>query len=166
MAVSAVMKRTGLTHGGFYSHFSSKDSLVSEAIDSMFEDALEISRAVEAKRGPRAALLGYIDMYLSRVHRDAREGGCPLPALSGDLARSSSLARDRFASGIAVLTTRLSVAVAELGLEGPDAQASAILSQMVGAVVLARAVEGPASDAILENARSSLISRYGLENTA
>lgn len=166
MAVAGVMKRAGLTHGGFYSHFPSKDALVAEAIDTMFEDALELSLAVEATSEPRAALLGYINMYLSRAHRDARESGCPLPSLSGDLARATSAARDRFAAGVVVLTQRLSAAVAELGLEQPEAHASAILSQMVGAVVLARAVDGSASDEILENARSSLISRYGLENTA
>nr|WP_246352474.1 TetR/AcrR family transcriptional regulator [Sphingomonas xinjiangensis] len=166
VTVAAVMKRAGLTHGGFYSHFASRDALVVEAIDAMFEDALRLSRAVEAKTEPRVALLDYIDIYLSRAHRDARERGCPLPALSGDLARAGPAARDRFTAGLAVLTERLSSAVAALGVEHPDVQASAILSQMVGAIVLARAVEGPASDAILENARSSLISRYGLENAA
>lgn len=166
MAVAGIMKRAGLTHGGFYSHFPSKDALVAEAIDVMFQDALRLSRTVQIKSEPRAVLLGCINMYLSRAHCDARESGCPLPSLSGDLARATPALRDRFAAGVVVLTERLSAAVAELGLEQPEAHASAILSQMVGAVVLARAVDGPASDAILENARSSLISRYGLENTA
>jgi TetR/AcrR family transcriptional repressor of nem operon len=166
VAVAGIMKRVGLTHGGFYSHFPSKDTLVIEAIDAMFADALKLSRVIEDRSEPRAALLGYIDVYLSVVHRDARERGCPMPALAGDLARATSTARDRFAAGVAVLTERLSAAVAALGLENSDAEASAILSQMVGAVALARAVDGPASDAILENARSSLVARYGLAKTS
>lgn len=166
VAVAGIMKRVGLTHGGFYSHFRSKEALVIEAIDAMFADALQLSSAIEFRRKPRAALLGYIDVYLSAAHRDARERGCPMPALAGDLARATSPARDRFAAGVAVVTERLSAAVAALGLENPDAEASAILSQMVGAVALARAVDGPASDAVLENARSSLIARYELVQTS
>lgn len=166
VAVAGVMKRVGLTHGGFYSHFSSKDALVTEAIGTMFEDAHKQARFVEAENGPRGALLAHIDFYLSRAHRDARERGCPLPALSGDLARSNIAARDRFAAGVAVLTKRISAALAELGFDHPDAEGSAILSQLVGAVVLARAVDGAASDAILENARASLVSHYGLEGSA
>lgn len=166
VAVAGVMKRAGLTHGGFYSHFPSKDALVAEAIGAMFDEALKLSRAVEAEIQPQATLLGYIDVYLSPAHRDARERGCPLPALSGDLARSTSAARDQFAAGLAALTERLSAAVAELGIKHPEKEGAAILSQMVGAVVLARAVDGAASDTILHAARTSLLSRYGLEDAA
>lgn len=166
VAVGRVMERAGLTHGGFYSHFASKTALVTEAIGAMFEDARELSRTIESGAEPHAALVGYIDFYLSHAHRDARERGCPLPALSGDLARSTSEARGRFAEGVAGLSRRLSGALAALGVENADAEGSAMLSQMVGAVVLARAVDGAASDAILADARASLMARYGLEETA
>ena len=163
VAVAGVMKRAGLTHGGFYSHFASKDALVTEAIGAMFDDARDASRAIEAESDPRAALLGYIGFYLSRTHRDARERGCPLPTLSGALARATPAARDHFAAGVGALTQRLAVALGGLGVADPQAEASAVLSQMVGAVVLARAVAGEASDAILADAKASLIARYRLE---
>ncbi len=166
VAVAKVMAQVGLTQGGFYSHFASKNALVIEAVDAMFEDALERSHQVERKGVGRATLLEYIDWYLSRAHRDARDRGCPLPALSGDFARCADSARDRFEAGLMMLTERLTASVAELGLASPEIRASAIMSQMVGAVVLARATTGSASDAILANARSSLISQYGLEEAA
>ena len=166
VGVAGVMKRAGLTHGGFYSHFASKDALVTEAIGAMFDDAGAVSRAIEAANEPRAALVGYIDFYLSRAHRDARERGCPLPALSSDLARSTPAARDRFAAGVSALTRRLARALAALGVVKPESEASAMLSQLVGAGVLARAVEGAASDAILADAKASLLARYGLETAA
>lgn len=168
VGVAGVMRRAGLTHGGFYSHFASKDALVTEAIGTMFEDARDRSRDLDAEGDgdQRAALRGYIGFYLSRAHRDAREQGCPLPALSGDLARSAPAARERFAAGAALLTRRLAMALAGAGVANPEREGSAMLSQMVGAVVLARAVDGAASDAILRDARSSLIARYGLEKAA
>lgn len=166
MAVTTLMERVGLTQGGFYSHFASKDALVREAIDVMFDDALRFSRDVEARSKPEAVLLGYIDAYLSPAHRDAPGRGCPLPALAGDFARRDAPARDRFEAGLGLLTGRLAAAVADAGLERPEAQASAILSQMVGTIVLARSTTGAASDAILADARASLISRLGLKDTA
>lgn len=166
LAVASVMKRAGLTHGGFYSHFASKDALVTEAIGTVFEDAGALARGIDADGDPRAALLGYIAVYLSHAHRDARERGCPLPALSGDLARSTPDARARFAIGVAALTERLSAALAALGVDNAMAEGSATLSQMVGAVALARSVDGPASDAILADAKASLIARFSLERAA
>lgn len=163
LAVARVMKRAGLTHGGFYSHFASKDALVGEAIGIVFEDARHLAHGLGEGDDPRTALLGYIGFYLSRAHRDARERGCPLPALSGDLARSTPEARERFAVGVAALTARLSAALAALGIAHPAAEGSAMLSQMVGAVALARSVEGAASDAILADAKASLIARFGLD---
>ena len=85
------------------------------------------------------------------------------PALSGDYARRDAPACHRFEIGFSRLTDRLAASAADAGLESPEAQASAILLQMVGAIVLARSVRGPASDAILANARSSLMLHYGLE---
>lgn len=166
LAVASVMKRAGLTHGGFYSHFASKEALIGEAIGTVFDEARELARGFDAAGDPRAALLGYIGFYLSRGHRDARERGCPLPALSGDLARSTPDARAPFAVGVAGLTERLSEALAALGVDNAGAEGSAMLSQMVGAVALARAVDGAASDAILADAKASLIARFGLEHSA
>ena len=165
VAVAGVMARAGLTHGGFYAHFSSKDALVGEAIGTMFEDARDRADAIAAG-DPRAALRGYLDFYVSAAHRDSRERGCPLPALSGDLARGGATPRARFGVGVAGLTARLAEALGRLGVVDAAAEASAMLAQMVGAVALARAVEDAAqSDAILADTHAALVARYGLEVT-
>ena len=83
VAVAAVMSEAGLTHGGFYAHFPSKDALISAAVGRMFDDAATRNRLSGEAAGP--ALCGYVDAYLSRVHRDAPETGCPLPAQSDQI---------------------------------------------------------------------------------
>lgn len=163
VAVAGVMARAGLTHGGFYAHFESKDAMIADAIGTMFDDARERSDAIEQNADPRAALRAYVDFYLSPAHRDRRERGCPLPTLSGDLARSGDAQRKRFGKGVESLTARLAKALGGIGVTDPHAEGSAMLAQMVGAVALARAVADPIqSDAILADARIGLIRRYRL----
>jgi len=164
VAVAAVMARVGLTHGGFYAHFESKDAMIADAIGTMFDDARGRSDAIEQTSDPRAALKAYIDFYLSPAHRDRRERGCPLPALSGDLARSGEQQRARFGKGMEALTLRLAKALGGIGIAEAHAEGSAMLAQMVGAVALSRAVADPAqSDAILADVHALLVARYGLE---
>jgi TetR/AcrR family transcriptional repressor of nem operon len=164
VAVARVMERAGLTHGGFYAHFESKDALVAEAIETMFEDARGRSEAIEQTADPREALRAYLYFYLSAAHRDRIERGCPLPTLSGDFARSDEPTRLRFGRGVEALTARLERALAAMGADDPHAEASAMLAQMVGAVALSRAVGDAAqSDAILADALAGLIRKYGLE---
>jgi TetR/AcrR family transcriptional repressor of nem operon len=164
VAVAGVMARAGLTHGGFYAHFESKDAMIADAIGTMFDDARGRSDAIEQTDDPRVALRAYVDFYLSSAHRDRRERGCPLPTLSGDLARSGEQQRDRFGKGVEALTVRLAKALGGLGTADPHAEGSAMLAQMVGAVALSRAVADPAqSDAILADAHAGLVARYGLE---
>lgn len=163
VSVARVMERAGLTHGGFYAHFSSKDDLIAEAVGTMFDDA-RARLVAAADDEPRRALRAYIDFYLSPAHRDNRERGCPLPALSGDLARADPAARERFGAGVKGLADRLAQRLRAIGHATPETDASAMLTQMVGAVALARAVADPAqSDAILADAHANLIARYNLE---
>ena len=164
VAVARVMERAGLTHGGFYAHFESKESLIAEAIETMFRDARGRAEAIEQTPEPQAALKAYVDFYLSPAHRDSRDRGCPLPALSGDFARSDDAEqRARFGAGVEGLTGRLAKALTAMGALDPHAEASAMLAQMVGAVALSRAVADPAqSDAILADTRASILATYRL----
>jgi TetR/AcrR family transcriptional repressor of nem operon len=165
VAVAGVMARAGLTHGGFYAHFESKEAMIAEAIGTMFDDARGRSDAIEQTDDPRIALRAYIDFYLSPAHRDRRDQGCPLPTLSGDLARTGDAQRERFGQGVEALTMRLAKALGGIGVYDPHAEGSAMLAQMVGAVALSRAVADPAqSDAILADAHAGLVRRYRLEN--
>ena len=108
VAVAKVMERAGLTHGGFYAHFESKDAMIAEAVDSMFLSARGRFDAIEeANSDPRETLRIYLDFYLSQAHRDGRDRGCALPALSGDFARAEDPGqRARFGAGVEALTTR------------------------------------------------------------
>jgi TetR/AcrR family transcriptional repressor of nem operon len=162
VGVADVMAKAGLTHGGFYAHFKSKDDLVAEAIGEMFRQS---RKRLMAKSGdPARDLVDYIDFYLSAEHRDARGQGCPLPYLSGDAPRMSDGARAAFATGAAGLCERLADRLAALGRPEPDADATSMLAELVGALALARAETDLArSDAILAASRRSLTRRFSLE---
>lgn len=162
VAVSGIMARAGLTHGGFYAHFPSKDALVKEAIGTMFADARARSDRIDIDGEPRAVLRAYIDFYLSPAHRDGRDRGCLLPTLSGDFARSQTATRERFGEGVDAIAARLAVPLAKLGYA--EAESRALLAQLVGGVALARAVGDPdLSDALLADTHASIVARYGLE---
>lgn len=166
VGVAGVMARAGLTHGGFYAHFASKDALVKEAIGTMFADARARTERIDTNGDPRAVLRAYVDFYLSPAHRDSRDRGCPLPTLSGDFARSKADTRERFGAGVEGIASRLAAPLAKLGYADAKAESHALLAQLVGGVALARAVGDPAlSDALLVDTHASIVARYGLEAT-
>ena len=163
IGVAGIMSQAGLTHGGFYAHFESKDELVAAAIGQMFEQARLRFEGEVKDLDPAAALNAYIDFYLSAGHRDARSSGCPIPALAADLPRLDHAARMRFSKGVAALTGRVETRVAELGLPQPSALARSVVAEMVGALSLARAEpDRERSDAMLADSRALLKARLGL----
>lgn len=163
VSVSGIMARLGLTHGGFYAHFKSKDELIVEAIGTMFDDARARFERSAAEGDPGAALEHYISFYLSTQHRDARERGCPLAALSSDLSRLDAGPRARFAAGVDALTTRLADALERHGIGDSRQAASSMLAELVGALSLSRAVADPdQSEAILASSAKALRARFGL----
>jgi TetR/AcrR family transcriptional repressor of nem operon len=169
VGVAGIMAEVGLTHGGFYAHFKSKDDLVAASIGQMFEEGARRARRETEGVDPSLGLSRYIDFYLSRAHRDARGAGCPLPYLSADAPRMDPASRARFAEGVARMTERLAGLLADAG-HGPGdpcPAASSLLAEMVGALALARADPDPArSDAILERSRAALKTRFGLPANA
>lgn len=167
VGVAGVMAEAGLTHGGFYAHFASKDDLVTAAIAHMFEQAADRVRVVTEGRGPRDAIAAYIDFYLSRKHRDARGFGCPMAALAADLPRLTGKARAIFSTGARRLGDTLAARLAELGHADADAQARSAVAELIGALSLARVeTDAKRSDAILETSRRSLKRRLGLDAPA
>jgi TetR/AcrR family transcriptional repressor of nem operon len=165
VAVAKVMARAGLTVGGFYAHFASKDDLIAAAIDEMFAEAKSRQLLETGERPPAEAIGAYIDFYLSPTHRDARATGCPMPSLAADLPRLTDKARERFAAGVQELRSRLAEKLSALGHDDAEAEASSVVAELVGAVSLARAEPDPAaSDAILARSKTSLKRRLNLES--
>ena len=167
VGVAGVMAKAGLTHGGFYAHFSSKDELVAAAIGQMFEESRGKLAETAEGQDPAQALGGYIDFYLSRGHRDTRTAGCPLPFLAADAPRLGDPARERFARGVAGLQAILAGQLARLGHAQAEEEAASMLAELVGAVSLARAEPDPTrSDAILARSKAALKRRFKLETRA
>jgi TetR/AcrR family transcriptional repressor of nem operon len=163
MAVAEVMNKLGLTHGGFYAHFASKDDLVAQAITSMFDQgSAQFLRLTEGLE-PRQALQAYVDWYLSAAHRDTLGGGCPLAAVSGDLPRLPEAARLRFSEGVDRLAARVAKLLKTLDSKNAEALALSAVSELAGAMMLARAVADPArSNQILRNSREIVKARLNL----
>ena len=166
VGVAEVMAGAGLTHGGFYAHFKSKDDLLTEAISYMFDDAYASFLRHTEGRAPADALSNYIDTYLAASHRDDRAHSCPLAALSGDLPNMPALARARFADGTERLVAALAKLVKKLGAKNAEALAWSTIAEMAGALALSRTVSDPArARQILRNSRAMVRSRIGLDRS-
>lgn len=145
-----LMKALGLTHGGFYAHFASKDELVDKALQHAAEEV--DGRCAELFNGP-SALHTFIDTYLSDWHLSSPHEGCPLPTMSVEMAQNGN----RSAITDNVINARLKQIQAEL--QGPDAEDQSIVlfAALVGALVLARGAQSEAlRGKILEVTRTSL----------
>jgi TetR/AcrR family transcriptional repressor of nem operon len=163
VGVAAVMAEAGLTHGGFYAHFRSKDALVAAAIEQMFEEACARVQHALGDRGPADGLAAYIDTYLSQKHRELRGRGCPMAALASDLPRLPDDARAAFAAGAQRLAGILAEPLAALGHADADAAAHSLLAELVGTLTLARAEPDDArAAALFAGARRMLRQRLGL----
>ncbi|WP_157221128.1 TetR/AcrR family transcriptional regulator [Flavisphingomonas formosensis] len=166
VSVAEVMGRAGLTHGGFYAHFKSKDDLIAEAIQYMFEERYARYFEQIDKQDPSGALGGFIDSYLSMRHRDAPDRGCPIPSLSPEATRMPEAARTRFVAGITRLIEVLSGLVDRLGIGDAETVASSVLAELVGAMALARTVEDrDRAERLLDASRNALQRRLGLTAT-
>jgi TetR/AcrR family transcriptional repressor of nem operon len=164
VGVAEVMAGAGLTHGGFYAHFTSKDHLVTEAVTYMFDDAYARFLQHTEGRAPAEALANYIDEYLATSHRLDRAHGCPIAALSGDLPNMAELARARFTDGTERLVAGLAKLVKKLRAKNADALAWSALAEMAGALALSRTVSDPTrATHILRNSRAMVRSRLGLD---
>lgn len=157
VSVPEVMRAVGLTHGGFYAHFESKEHLLAESVRQGLREIWdEFTEKLEAVPLPERLTL-LVNQYLSRSHRDNPETGCTLPILSPELVRHGPEVRAALGEAVGDVLSRLSV-----WMPGEDEaerrhQAVLMLSSMVGAMVLARAASDPGlSDEILRLNRRHL----------
>jgi TetR/AcrR family transcriptional repressor of nem operon len=163
IGVAGIMARAGLTHGGFYAHFASKDELLVAAIVRMFDEACAWFESLSRDKPPAQGLAAYVGFYLSRYHRDHREESCPIASMAADLPRLGHEARAAFEHGAARLTTLIAAQLAAMGRDDAGVLAVSLLSEMVGAVVLARSVaDVEHSTAILRASRQMISERLAL----
>jgi TetR/AcrR family transcriptional regulator, transcriptional repressor for nem operon len=152
VSVADVMADVGLTHGGFYKHFASKEALVAEAVGQAYAEQFAHLDHL-GRPGDPAAHLALFDEYLSAAHRDSPGDGCPAAGFGGDMAHEEpgAAAREAFAKGVEGYGQWL-------GHDGkPDLAA---LSTIVGAMILSRATAGTEiSERILAEAKAAVIGR-------
>ncbi|MDP3737014.1 MAG: TetR/AcrR family transcriptional regulator [Hyphomonadaceae bacterium] len=137
LGVASIMAEAGLTHGGFYAHFPSRDALLAAAITRLFDKAIDGLGRYEAKYGAEAGLERYVDFYLSPRHRDDITLGCPIPALAGEARRSADEVREAFDAGLDALAARLG----KLMPRGGKKAAIALLGEMAGTLTVSRAMQ-------------------------
>ena len=134
-----VMASAGLTQGAFYKQFASKDDLAAQASERALESALARWSSAAAAN-PQSPLGAIIAFYLSMEHSTERMDGCPVVALGSDAARQGVGVMDAFEAGIREYIDFISPMTGEAGDDEPSSKAMAVLSTMVGAVLLSRAV--------------------------
>lgn len=169
LSVATLMKRQGLTHGGFYAHFSSKDDLIEHAIDAMFDRTCERFRVKTRGLTAEAALGNYITYYLSPAHCNRPGQGCPIPATAADVGRLEPDARKRFEAGVQALASLIAAEFARLRYPAGEAmsQALALLADMSGAVIMARGVKSAAmAKQICAGAHAAIFARLGFSTPA
>ena len=166
VGVAEVMAGAGLTHGGFYAHFKSKDELVAQAITYMFDASYAWFLRHTEGREPAEALSRYIDAYFATSQALDRAHGCPIAALSGDLPNMNEAARARFTDGTERLVTGFAKLLKGLGAKKGDALAWSAMAEMAGALALARTVSDPdRATQILRHSRAMVRSRIGLDRS-
>ncbi len=152
VGVDRVMKAVGLTHGGFYSHFSGKNALVAEAVEAGFaahRDAVANQSTLHAR----------VTAYLSPGHRDDKGAGCCLAALGSDMGRGDNRLRKTVTAYLRDEFARLTAQVRGATAARRRRRAVATLAGLVGALTLARATDDPdLSDEILAATRAELLS--------
>ncbi len=167
VGVAEVTRGAGLTHGGLYRHFGSKDALVREACARAFELPKAALQGTPPDAAPPEARQAFVQSYLSPAHRDQPGEGCPVAALAADVARAGGEVAAAFAQGVQNNIARFAalaygLAPGQAPSAAQRADAIATLSTLVGALVVARATapaDAALSDEILQTVRARLAGR-------
>jgi TetR/AcrR family transcriptional repressor of nem operon len=155
--VAEVMKEAGLTHGGFYAHFESREGMLAEAADRAGADTVAFLTRVAAEAPAQQALEAMIRSYLSKEHIDSAETGCAVAALGSEMPRQQTEVRRAATRRIKEMIDLVARTSPDWGKPGAHEQALVTLSTALGALVLARAVDDPKlSDAVRNAALNHL----------
>ncbi|MGJ4889278.1 TetR/AcrR family transcriptional regulator [Bradyrhizobium sp. HKCCYLR20261] len=154
VGVADLMKEAGLTHGGFYAHFESREALVVEAFGYAIDRSMERWRKLLDEMPPQKRLAAIVDGYLSSEHRDDAGHGCAVPALGAEIARESAKTRKAFAAKLAELIDLFADYIVDVPRKTARKRASAMLATLMGTIVMARITgSGELSDEILSSGR-------------
>ena len=147
--VADIMKEAGLTHGGFYAHFASREAMLAEAADRAGAEAVAVSEHVAASVPPEQALQAMMHAYLSREHLEAIETGCPVAALGSEMPRQAPEVRRAATRRIREMIDVVARQSPDSGQPGAHDHALVTVAAMIGTLLLARAVDDPElSDAL------------------
>lgn len=158
IGLNDLMQAAGLTRGGFYGHFESKDELASLACERALQASNHYWEELSAKP-PAEALRALVGFYLSDAHCERRAQGCAMAALAADVARAGPAMQGTFEAGVENFLRVLEPLVSGDGPAGRREQSLATLSQLVGALVLARAVRSPELSRDLRAAAGAAVMR-------
>ena len=150
-SVADIMKEAGLTHGGFYAHFPSREAMLAEAADRAGAESVAMSTRVAATAPPKQALQALVRAYLSKEHVKSVEMGCPIAALGSEMPRQAPEVRRAATHRIKEMIDVVARQLPDWGQPGAHEHALVTVAASVGALLLARAVDDPKlSDALLE----------------
>jgi len=160
-AVTTLMNAAGLTHGGFYRHFGSRDDLVAEAIEESIRELrdrlINAAKQVDPAEGWKAMVRSYLSLELC----DHPDEGCPIAALAPDMARTRPAVKKRIAAAILKLRQEVMPFMPGRDAEEKAANFLAIFSSMVGAIAIARTMPDPAvRQRILNTVRNHLFASF------
>lgn len=162
VSVPALMAEAGLTHGGFYGHFKSKEALAAEACARAFDEKRQEYDAIEARHvnDNSVARLEFVKRYTGKNHRDSAGLGCPAASMCADVARDEerSSLRAVFAAGIGMMAEKLQILLSPRKKPLSRDETLAQIAMLVGGLMLARSTKGHAiSEEILRAVRATLI---------
>lgn len=163
IGVADMMKEAGLTHGGFYAHFDSREALVSEAFNYAMDHSIERWNNIPEDGTPEEKLVEIVEGYLSARHRDTPGSGCAMPTLAADIARESPRTRRAAAGKVEQLVEAIAGKLTDRTRTAARRQAMAAMSTMVGAMLLSRvAGQSELSDDVLTAAREAALAGLGV----
>jgi TetR/AcrR family transcriptional regulator, transcriptional repressor for nem operon len=160
-AVTSLMKASGLTHGGFYKHFSSRDDLVVEAVEESMQQLTDTLIDAAKRSGMEDGWRAMIKTYLSIERCDRPEIGCPIAALAPDIARTPSAMKQRMSTAILRFRANLIPFMPGKTEEEKSSNFLRLITSMVGAIAIARTMPEPAvRHRILDSVRDSLLASF------
>lgn len=160
-AVATLMRASGLTHGGFYKHFSSRDDLVVEAIEESLRELTQTLIDAAGRSGSRAPWKSIIETYLSLERCDGADRGCPIAALAPDIARTPPAMKQRISAAILKFREELIPFMPGRTTEEKSLNFLMIITSMVGTIAIARTMPDPAvRQTILNTVRDRLLASF------